>query len=261
MFMSFSCQPSSPSCRGFTLLEVMITLALLSVMMVSVSMLLRGSLDMRLSLSDKNTVISRLNIALESIKKDLEHAYLLSVNNDKELMKDGINYTFFRLSDFSGVTSLSFTSMVYPAYRTGEPQGELQRILYELKESTVYKGRNALYRAALSVGTQEKLETRLMVEGIRSLSFEMWTGSSWSSEWDTSKSTYREHLPPLVRVVISAYLQDPDPDELSSTAEEGLADIPGAHPGERRTLVYIPWAQRFELLKPPTIPSPDSTNP
>lgn len=238
--------------RGFTLLEVMITLALLAVMMVSVSLLLRGSLDMRLSLSERTTVNSRLNIALENLKRDLEHVYLLSVNRDKELMKDGINYTFFKLTDFAGTTSLSFTTMVSPAYSLREGEGELQRVIYELKESPTFEGRSALYRGSLPVGVKDDLKSQLMMEGIRSLSFEMWTGSGWSRQWDSSKADYRDHLPALVRVVIVAYLQDP---EDADSADELDTEILIAHPGERRTIVYLPWSQKFPLLKPPSTPA------
>lgn len=241
--------------KAFTLLEVIITLALLSIMMVSVSLLLRGSLDMRLSLSDKATVNSRVNIALERLKRDLEHAYFLSLNKDKELFKDGVNYTFFKVTRFAGQTTISFTAMVHPSVAEEHELGELQRVYYELKESERYQGRNALYRGSLPVGTEEEVSTRVIAEGIKTLNVEMWTGSDWSPEWDTEKSDYRDFLPPLVQVQLTAYLGDPEDEEGAGPSDEEIKadDLQGPHPGERRSIVYLPWAKRFGLLKPPKV--------
>ena len=67
--------------RGFTLLEVIITITLLSTIVLTVSQLLRYSIDMRQSLSTKDKATQKLNRILTKLSSDLSHAFIISTKN------------------------------------------------------------------------------------------------------------------------------------------------------------------------------------
>lgn len=235
--------------HGFTLLEVMITLSILSIMMLAVSALLRGSLDMRGAISEKNTTISRLNIALDMIKQDFEHAYLLSINNKSLMGNNAINYTYFQVQTFANTSEAAFTALTQEIPQPNIPSGELTRLVYKIQDSPRYPNRKALYRGALGVGFEGDPQPKLIVEGIKFLRFELWNGESWIGEWDSKKSEFKERMPYMVRITIRAYLSDPpEASEGGSTIEEtDNAALP--EQTERRTIVHIPWAKRFPEIK------------
>ncbi|MCY4380524.1 MAG: prepilin-type N-terminal cleavage/methylation domain-containing protein [Proteobacteria bacterium] len=237
--------------QGFTLLEVLITISLLAFMVIAISSLMRGSVDMRLGLSEQTQVISRLNTAMHMMKKDLEHTYMLSVNYDKHMIMDGVTNTFFKVTSFGGQTTVSFTTMNAQNNYGDAQRGELITVEYEVKESERFPGRLALFRGEMTLGFDGEITTRLVVEGIESFTFEMWNGDGWLSTWDTEKSDFKQSIPRLVRVAVRAYPTDPESDDPS--AQNSIMDVnePGAF-AERRTIVLLPWARRFIELKDKT---------
>ncbi|MCY4443935.1 MAG: prepilin-type N-terminal cleavage/methylation domain-containing protein [Proteobacteria bacterium] len=243
--------------KGFTLLEVMITISLLAVMVLAVSELLKGSIDMRIALSEKEQVTSRLNVTLDMIKQDIEHAYLLSVNKDKELVRNGQNHTYFKIETFASKTTISFTTLHPRSMPSNTSSGELAKVMYEIKESKRHSPRMALWRGSMPVNIDKDVNTELISEGIRSLSVELWNGSAWLNNWDSTKSEFRDALPRLVRITLKAYLRNPEygagtEDVMQDSLMMPTDDHSVSHQGERRTIVYLPWAKRFPEIKDKT---------
>ena len=241
--------PNKPS--GFTLLEVIITIGLLAVMIISITAFLRSSIDMRLALSEKSTVTSRLNIALGYIKKDLEQAYVLSVNLDKTFTPLGQTETFFQIKEFAGRTTLSLSSMNFDTNSTSENSSELSKVTYELKVSKKFPNRLALYRSLSNLYVEDPENSDPLVEGIRSLKLAAWNGSKWVNDWDSKKSAFNLSIPRMVRVTINAYASDDKKNDQDSAPSSGII-FQSTEVDEithRSTIVYIPWAQRYKELK------------
>lgn len=233
---------TSSSQQALTLLEVIITIALLSSLVFSISTLMRSSVDMRLGLSEQTQVVSRLNVATELIKKDLEQAYMLSVNTDKTTLTDGTTPTFFKVDAFNGVSRLEFTTM---NGTQNQPilSGELIEVQYQIDKSRKFEDRMALYRGEKTVGMNNDIIPIPVVEGIFGFDLMMWNGESWIEDWDTSKDSFQQSIPHLVRLTVKAYLRDP-----SEIEEDNLIESTDPHE-QRRTIVYLSWAQRFPELK------------
>lgn len=232
--------------EGFTLLEVIITISLLTFMAISISTLMRSSVDMRLGLSEQAKVTSRLNTAMELLRKDLLGTYMLSVNYDKATLVDGATPTYFRVDTFGEKTTISFTTMNGITSMSDQPSGELIEVSYELKTSELSEDRLALYRGEKVLGFKGDIETELVTEGIAYVLLEMWNGEGWTLQWNTDKSRFKQSIPHLVRLTIRAYPRDPmdedGPEEF--TAEEIFLAA-----AECRTMIYLPWARRYSELK------------
>lgn len=232
--------------RGFTLLEVIITISLLAVMMVSVSALMGGSLDMKIALSQRAQTAGRMNSALTQISSDLTHAFMLSVNNDKERILEGKPRTIFKLSDFAGRTKLVLTTMKNGAVKKNIGEGELSFVTYELKDSEALPGRKDLYRGSVGVipdDLNSDIETKLIARSIKMMKLEMWNGDSWRTEWNTEKSEFKQTIPKMVKITLVGYDMEP------AEGDEDLAKDSDEFDTLRTTAVYLPYAQRFEELK------------
>ena len=244
--------PSSPL-FGFTLLEVIITIALLTTLVLSISTLMRSSLDMRLGLSEQAQVTSRLNVAMTILSQDLEQAYMLSVNDDKVRLTDGSTPTYFQVNNISGATTLKFTTLNGTESISGAPAGELIEVNYSIEPSRQFETRNALYRGHRTLGVTTDIVTAPIVEGIATLSLEMWNGESWLRDWDTDKTEFKQSIPHLLRLSIQAYPEDPslEGDEYVDNLTQDLTDLSTVESalGIRRTIIYLSWARRFNELK------------
>ena len=215
-------------------------------MIISVSALLGSSIDMRIALSERSMVTSRLNLAMGYLKKDIQQAYMLSANLDKAFVPLGFPITFF-ISTLGGENVISFSSMNRDINSTNENISELSKVTYKIQQSKDFPSRNALYRGSLSLHYEGDPELILLVEGIRSFSVEMWNGSEWDKEWDTNKSAFKQSIPRMVKVSVNAYLNDPDQDQ--DQPQDFFSSDEIDQIGHRTTIVYIPWSKRFPELK------------
>ena len=92
------------------------------------------------------------------------------------------------------------------ALSASAPWADIQRVTYELKNSTAVSGQRDLYRSVtrnlLSVATPE-ISDQLMLSGVESVKFSCYDGSRWLDAWDTSDVTsVNTNLPLAVRVEI-----------------------------------------------------------
>lgn len=236
--------------RGFTLLEVIITISILAVMMISTSVLLRSSFDMKLAIGNKTETAAMLNSTLTTLTTDLKHSFMLSVNKDKERIADGLARTVFKYSAFGGNSRLAFTTMYNIAPKKNMGGGELSYVIYETKDSEEYPGRKDLYRGSSGGNPvsdfREEMPMKIIAKGIKSLKLEMWNGDSWRTDWDTEKSEFKQSIPKMVRVALTGY---------STTPLEGEEDLAAGNSDFdtlRLTVVYLPYSKRFPELKEKT---------
>ena len=86
------------------------------------------------------------------------------------------------------------------------PWADIQRVTYELKNSTTVSGQRDLYRSVtrnlLSVNTPDVAD-QLMLSGVESVKFSGYDGAQWVEVWDTSDpSSIYTNLPLAVKVEI-----------------------------------------------------------
>jgi hypothetical protein len=210
---------------------------------------MRSSLDMKIGLSQKANQAGKLNSLLTLVSNDISHAFMVSVNRDKERVNDGQIRTLFKVSSFGGKTKISLTTMNNTVAKKNLKEGELSFVVYEMKDSEKYPGRKDLYRGAVGVIPEDFREApplKLIANGIKGLKLEMWNGDSWVSDWDTEKSDYKQSIPKMVRINLTGYTMYP------LEGEEDIARGTDEFDTRRITAVYLPYSQKSKELKSKT---------
>jgi len=238
--------PASES--GFSLLEVVITIAILMTLTVGVASMLKAGFEVREGLGERAKTLHRLSVAVSKLSDDLQHAFLVS---QKDQIRGGIDRnmkTVFRLEKSLG-DKLSMTTMTHRALQISAYESEFTFVVYQLKESKDAPGRKDLCRAetpVIPLDLKEEPPTTLLAHGIKTFTLEAWTGDRWSKDaWDSARSETRNIMPKMVRVTIEAYLHDRAGAQGSDVAglDEAVLTI--------NTVVYLNGATDFVEMKEP----------
>lgn len=228
---------------GFTLIEVLITLGLLVALVLGASQMMRASLDLRVSLSERNLVTNRVNTAMQRINEDLTHAFI--VNKQMPGRSDKVTArTEFRIERSQDVLAMTYFGS--RSLRVSEPAGDLGYVVYRLKEAEDGTGRTHLFRGSFPRVPQDFKEEptmNLFTKNVHTLKFEPWDGDSWSKDgWDSNSRDTADRLPHMVRVTIKVWNDDPEPGA-EPVEESETAFV------QYSTIVYLPFALDFKELK------------
>lgn len=236
---------------GFSLIEVVITIGILMTLTLAVASMLRGGFDVKAGLSQQSKVAHRLQIAMQRIVDDLQHAYMLSPKIDK----GKINFAerkikaLFKIDKVgSKGDKLTLTTKTHRAMIAGRHESDLTLVSYELQDAQDAPGRTHLYRGSfpyIPADLREEPQMRLLARGIKALTFEPWTGERWSKDyWDSGRGDTRNSLPRMVRVTIEAWSEDrEDGDGRDESYDERTETL--------STVVYIYEASEYAELKQP----------
>ena len=233
---------------GFSLIEVVITIAILMTLTVAVAMMMRNGFDVRQGLSDKARVMHRLTVSMEKIGNDLQHTYYVSPRDGDRNGIDRTVKTLFKVEK-SGVNGdkLGLTTMTHQPMLANAYESDLTMVVYQLKDSKTAPGRQDLYRAetpVIPLDIKEDPAPRVLASGVKSFTVECWNGDRWSKDgWDTSRSETRNLIPRLVRVTVEAYVMDRFDGDSQDPA---VADIATE---KINTVIYLTRSIDFAELK------------
>ena len=160
------------------------------------------ALHLRNTTSDVVDAASPIDQAVATIRRDLQCAVTPKVSGTLS-------------GDFKtgSVTSSGINELVAAeiytatgALSAGAPWGDIQRVTYELKNSTRGAMGSDLYRSVtrnlLTTATPD-VEDQLMIRGVQSVQFSGYDGAQWFTAWDTTDTTSANtNLPVAVRVDI-----------------------------------------------------------
>ncbi len=202
---------------GFTLLEVLVAVGVLSVIMV----LLWSSTGQTLKAKDRfearDLVYHQGRVALRKITDDLMMAFLTKVPTQREATSTAKPYaTFFIGEDRSDQDSLRLTSFSHLRFFADAKESDMCKVSYEIAPSPEDAGVMNLIRRQQSWldDTTEMGDVRAFVlaENIKAFDIEYFDErkDDWGKEWDTQKIDWRDKLPQGVRVSIQ--FANPDPD-------------------------------------------------
>ncbi len=234
--------------RAFTLLEVIITVGILSTMTIAAVSLLKSSLEMRKALAEKGVFAHRMNTVIRILAKDIEHTWLLStmVDQAQGRVRGTEPRSIFQFgSALDGL--LQLTAVSHTPLLTDAKESDISFVSYELKESNRYPGRTALYRGAaprVPENFRDQVKMDLLADSIKEVKIQAWTGDGFVSEWSSQKSDTRDKLPQMLQLTIVAWNEIP---------EEGQEDL-ALQGGESflttfSTTVFLPYSTRLKELK------------
>lgn len=196
----------SVAAHAFTLIEVLIAVAVASILLIAVNTVFYGAVRLR----EKTTKAVEQSLPLEQaiafLRRDLR---ALAVPGGTF---GGSLQTTASSSSLMGATAVS------PSFYTTSaliddalPWGNIQRVAYYLRPSTnaVEGGGFDLVRAVtrnLLAPTQEEVLEQWLMGGVTAMQFQYFNGTDWKTDWDSTTET--PPLPKAVKVLLS--LVEPD---------------------------------------------------
>lgn len=231
------------SSTGFTLLEVMVAVAIMGVIMTLVWSSTSQSLNSKERIEKRDLIFHSGSVALRKMSEDLSMAFLAkstgqassatqstlqpeagaptpppafppaSGQTQPETFK-----TFLIGIDNGDKDSVKFTSLAHLRLFKDAKESDQCKISYELAASESEGGGMNLLRSEepwLDATAEFKRAPSILVEDVRSLEIEYYDlrKGEWVKNWDTEKLDWQAKLPMAVRITISFI--DPDDDEKS----------------------------------------------
>ena len=226
--------------RGMTLLEVILSLAILASLMMAVSLLLRNATEMKTGIAQVANVNHRLQLAMSKITNDLEHAFMT-----QKADLDRRTKSIFTVKKNSDSDQLSLVAFTHRSTTKNSKESDLTYIHYKVARGddgqTTHLWRGESVRVPESF--RETPPSQVIAKGIKSFRILPWDGERWVQErWDSSRRDYRNKLPHMVRVELEAY---------ENLEEQEMMDMPVI---KLQTVVFNHFATNFTQVKSITAP-------
>jgi hypothetical protein len=232
-----------PGEAGMTLLEIIFAVTLMMIMTFSTTSVLRNGLDMRLDLSQKSKVTHKVNVVLQKVSRDLQHAFIIPSN--QAFSRRAEIKSLFRVKPWDNSSELRLTTMDHEPRRSTAYEGDQAFVVYRIEKDTT-TNRPILYRGESPVvpeNLDEEIPLVRLAVGIKSLKIMLWNGEAWKEDWDSTRTDWRDMLPKMVKVEVEAYMNEP------ANEDEPLGD--NEPTTITRTIVFIPNAMASKEPKDP----------
>ena len=166
---------------GFTLLEILLALSVLSVILLLLLSAFTGAARVRETLSSRARVFRQIRLVLDRVGTDLMGALAASAREESALS--------LREDQLSGMpaATLTFTAFQIPDGDSGHPPAEIVKIRYSPRIGA--DGVTLDLRREQSdlpfVGNKIPLRESTVAEGLRGFRVEVFDGTTWVKEWPT----------------------------------------------------------------------------
>ena len=189
---------------AFTLVEMILAIGVASLVLVAVNAVLFTALHLRevtTSVVDASTPVDQ---TFTFLRRDLQCVVTPTNGTSKFLSGSFKVGTVNSTGASEPVAAEIFTAT--GALSVSSSWADIQRVTYELKNSTDGSGRRDLYRSVtrnlLSISTPDVTD-QLLLSGVASVKFSGYDGAQWQDAWDTTDTTtMNTNLPLAVRVEI-----------------------------------------------------------
>jgi type II secretion system protein J len=172
--------------RGFTIIEVLISLVILSMIAIVSSNILKSSLDAEQDTSLQLNAIKELNLASTIIRRDLRQ---IANINSKDFYGNNLYGTF--ISQINS-KSMMFNSNIKSLSNEVSP---IKRIQYEFDNNNFIRKQ---YFSSNPYGQDEFIKIEL-IKDLDNLSFSFFHENSWHQSWPVSLVTSKK-IPILVKI-------------------------------------------------------------
>lgn len=224
---------------GLTLLEIIFSVSLMLIMTMATASVLRNGIDMRLELSARARVTHRMNVVLDKLSNDLQHAFI--VPSSQVLIRKTEIKTLFRVKPWDSSMELRLTTMNHVPHSGGTYESDQTFVVYRIEKDTFQ--RPSLYRGetgTLPEDLDQDIPMPLLAQNIKAVRIKPWDGTQFVEDWDSTRTDWRDILPRMVELEVEAYMYDPEGDD--PIAESDPTEI-------MRTIVYIPRAAALKEKK------------
>lgn len=193
--------------RGFTLLEIMIAVAITALMGAMVSMAFQTGFNAKEVVETEADHYRMLRAAMNRMSREIGSAFV-SDRYDGSRFRDQND----RPTNFIGESdSLTFTTFAHQRLYTDAKESDQAVVEYSLRTSTE-RGANGrmdlMRRENPNIG--ERMDrggsTDVLFEGVKKVEFAYWDSErkEWEDEWDTRRTEKKSILPTRVRITLVA---------------------------------------------------------
>jgi type II secretion system protein J len=195
-----------PTTQAFTLIEVLVAIAVFAIVLAAVNTIFWGALELRRKTVESIDAAIPNEQALAIIRSDLLNIVAPGTN----LFLTALDTSSINTNKISGsMPSQAQQGMSSPVFTTSNGQiddnsyfGDVQKVTYYLAASTNGSAGKDLIRSVtrnLLPVTQVDNETRSILGGVQSIFFSYHNGSQWKDTWDTNETL---RLPRAVKAQI-----------------------------------------------------------
>ena len=194
------------SAGGFTLIEVMISMAILAFMMAIAWSTSTSSSEARKQFEKYQQRHHGIRVGMARMVKDIESAYL-SANEDQSKLE---RRTLFVGSSGGSVDELRFSSLGHVTLWEGAAESEQTMISYQAASDREDRSKTNLVRRESRRLTDEswkevKAEYDVLMQDIESVSFEYWDWkqNEWKKGWNSTQADGENgRLPTRVKITV-----------------------------------------------------------
>ena len=170
---------------GFTLLEILLALSVLSVILLLLLSAFTGAARVRETLSSRSRGFRQIRLVLDRIGTDLMSAFASSSREESALT--------LREDQFSGMpaATLTFTAFQLPDGDGGHPPAEIVKIRY-FPRIGADGATLELHREQSDlpfIGNKIPARESEVADGLRGFRIELYDGTAWVKEWPSGGGT------------------------------------------------------------------------
>lgn len=219
-------------------------------LVVGVATMLRSSIDVKTALARDARITHRLTMAITRITWDIEHAFVVGLNDTSRGGSERRFKTIFKIDKSGDTDKLYLTTTGNTPGLPGVPDSDTAYVVYEVKDAPDSPGRKHLYRG-VTLATRDDLKEdppmKIFVRDIKVFRLIPWRGDDWSTDrWDSGRGEWRDRLPTMVRIEIETWNDD---DELRVENTDGSS---APNTVSVKTVVAIQQARGMKELKQPS---------
>lgn len=193
--------------RGFTLMEVMVAIAITAMMGTVVAMAFQTGLTAKETVETDADRYRQVRVSMNRMAREIGSAYV-SDRYDLKRFRDQND----RPTNFVGERDkLLFTTFSHQRLYTDVKESDQAVVEYFVEASTdrEAKGRQDLKRR-VNPNVDDRMDrggtTDVLFEGVKGLEFAYWNSEKkeWDDEWDTRRTELKALLPTRVRITVTA---------------------------------------------------------
>ncbi len=192
--------------RGFTLLEIMISIAILAAMMSMAWYTIATTASSKELVEKNEERYQEIRVALARMAKDIESAYI-SANENQNLPE---RRTLLVGEDHGAVGELRFSSMGHTVLWANANESEQTLIAYYPESDRDDRSKtNLLRRESRRLSNEpwkgEKAEVNVLLRDVNKVRFQYYDprDNEWKESWDTTKAdAQRGRMPQRVKITV-----------------------------------------------------------
>lgn len=193
--------------RGFTLMEVMVAVAITALMGTVVAMAFQTGITTKETVEKDADRYRQVRVAMNRMAREVGSAYV-SDRYDLKRFRDQND----RPTNFIGERDkLLFTTFAHQRLYTDVKESDQAVVEYFVEQSNDREARGRMdLKRRVNPNVDDRMDrggtTDTLFEGVKGLEFAYWNSEKkqWDDEWDTRRTELKAILPTRVRITVTA---------------------------------------------------------